>query len=399
MTRIYPLLLLLLSPAALLLAQTGAPALQSQAAVLLDAETATVLFTKNPDDEIPPASLTKLMTMHIALAEVAAGSATLDEIVPLPPESWAINQPPRSSLMLLAPGQQVTLHELLLGLAIPSGNDAAVAVALRFAPTVEDFVARMNEEAQRLSLAKTSFVEPSGVSEYNMTTASDFASFCQYYIKAHPKALSHYHSVAEFAYPKPHNVAPAYQNRPGTRVANNHNMLLGVVDGVDGLKTGYIDESGYNIALTALRGDTRLIALILGAPASYGGDKIRDDDGVALLEWGFSHYKTLRPVIDPIEPVRIWKGKQKYATLSPGEKLPFTLAIDRGEKLHVEVELPALFIAPFSKDDVAGTLILSDDKGELRRLPLVFTEEVKLGNLWTRLLDSMYLFFTALFPR
>ncbi|MDR0730140.1 MAG: serine hydrolase, partial [Treponema sp.] len=166
-----------------------APAIVSRAALLLDAETGTVLYEKNADEPIPPASLTKLMTAHIALREAAAGTISLDETMQPPRESWAINQPPRSSLMFLAAGQQVSLRELLLGLAVPSGNDAAVAVALRLAPTVADFVDIMNGEATRLGLHMTHFVEPSGISEHNLTTAREFARFCQYYLTLYPQAL------------------------------------------------------------------------------------------------------------------------------------------------------------------------------------------------------------------
>jgi D-alanyl-D-alanine carboxypeptidase (penicillin-binding protein 5/6) len=371
------------------------PLIRSRAAVLLDAETGTLLFSKSPDEEIPPASLTKLMTMHIALSEVAAGHASVDEVVPLPAESWAVNQPPRSSLMFLAQGQQTTLRELLLGLAIPSGNDAAVAVALRFAPSVNAFVGRMNAEAQSLGLSKTVFVEPSGVSEDNMTTALEFAVFCKYYLQLHPETLRDYHSVEEFAYPKRENVHESQRSRPDTIVQQNHNRLIGKM-GVDGLKTGYIDEAGYNIALTAKQGETRLIAVILGAPATYGGDKIRDQDGETLLEWGFSRYKTVRPVIGELPPVRVWKGRQKQAGLALTENTLFTAEVDRGNGLRYETELDSPIIAPCAKGGRAGDLVLYDNKGELRRIPLVFTEDVDTGGFWARLWDSILLFFRKL---
>ena len=138
------------------------PELISRAAVVMDAVTGTIVYHKNADDEIPPASLTKLMTTHLALREVAAGRASLDEIIIPPRESWAANQPPLSSLMRLANGHSLSLRELLLGMAIFSGNDAATAVALRFAPSVEDFTMMMTQEAAALGLAKTRFVDASG---------------------------------------------------------------------------------------------------------------------------------------------------------------------------------------------------------------------------------------------
>jgi D-alanyl-D-alanine carboxypeptidase (penicillin-binding protein 5/6) len=375
------------------------PDITSQAAVLMDAATGYVLYAKNGDTPIPPASLTKLMTFHIVFEEIAAGRASLDEIVELKPESWAVNQPPRSSLMHLAEGQIVSLRELLLGLAIPSGNDAAVAVALRFSPTVQDFVDRMNAEARRLGLKETRFVEPAGIDENNMTTAMEFTSFCRMYVNRHPDSLRDFHSVIELIYPQAANVTPEFRNRVGIWRQRNHNSLLTSFEGVDGLKTGYIDEAGYNTALTAARQDTRLIAVILGAPAAWGGDRIRDADGTNLLSWGFRHFKTLRPPEPNIPPVRLWKGARRWVQAVPTEPLPFTSFIDRGENLSWEIALEDSLIAPLPAGSAVGTLILSDNEGELRRISLITVADVAQGNIFKRVWDSLELFLRKVFAR
>jgi D-alanyl-D-alanine carboxypeptidase (penicillin-binding protein 5/6) len=310
--------------------------------------------------------------------------------------------------MFLAAGQRVTLRELLLGLAVPSGNDAAVAVALRFAPSVEAFVGKMNGEARSLGLEKTLFVEPSGISEYNFTTAMEFALFCREYLRMHPETLAEFHSTPEFAYPKAENVAEAYRANPGTIAQRNHNRLLDIVfpdgrkntnavEGVDGLKTGYIDEAGYNIALTAARGGTRLIAVILGAPASYRGERIRDEDGRNLLNWGFANFRTLRPVLAEMEPLRVWKGKTNYAGCAPGESLNFTARADRGEGLRWAEEYADPLSAPLPRGSEVGALVFSDSFGELRRVPVITTENVEQGGFFKRLVDSVRLFFRAVF--
>jgi D-alanyl-D-alanine carboxypeptidase (penicillin-binding protein 5/6) len=379
-------------------AAPGAPELGSRSAVLLDALTGAVLYEKNPDEEIPPASLTKLVTMRLVLRETQAGRADLDETVNLPDASWARNQPPRSSLMFLAPGQIVTLRDLMLGLAISSGNDAAVAVALRFAPTVEEFADMMNREADLLGLVNTHFVEPSGVSELNMTTAGEFAVFCRAYIGLHPETLTLFHSVASFSFPRPENVAPQYRDNPGTETQYNHNRLLGTVEGVDGLKTGYIDESGYNIALTAERNGTRLVAVILGAPAvPRAGERIRDEDGTALLSWAFDSFKTLRPVLAEPDPARIWKGAEKTVALAFAEPLPFTSRKNRGLRISSRTEFLDPLIAPLSAGSPAGKMIIYDSAGELRSIPLVTAEAVGRGNFFRRLRDSVVLFFRGIF--
>ena len=369
----------------------------SQSAVVMDAATGTVIFSKNPDDEIPPASLTKLMTMHLVFKEIDAGRASPDEVITPTRESWAVNQLPLSSLMYLAPGQKLSLRELLLGMAVFSGNDAAGAAALRFAPTVDDFVGMMNREAAALGLEKTRFADASGYSENNMTTAGEFARFCKIYLEAHPESLRDYHSVPEFAYPRPENVAEEYRANPNTRVQRNRNTLLGKVEGVDGFKTGFIFESGYNIALTAERNGTRFIAVILGAPADWGGDRIRDEDGKNLLEWAFANYRTVKPKPDAPQPVRVWKGRENFTGLVWGEPLDFTALAERGENLSWRFELTDPLIAPLPAGSKAGNLVLYDSLGELRRVPLLTARGVEQGGFLKRLLDSIRLFFRRFF--
>ena len=392
-------------PSLLIPLMATAPEIRSAAALLMDAETGTVLYAKNPDLEIPPASLTKLMTIHLVLK--ANGSAAgpdspatgpanrdrLDRRLELPPESWAIRQPPRSSLMFLGPGQTVTLREILLGLAVSSGNDAAVAAALSTAPTVGDFVRMMNDETRRLGLVRTRFVEPSGISEHNMTTAAEFAAFCRFYLGAHPESLAELHSVPEFAYPKPSNVAAAFRENPGTIVQGNRNALLGAFPGVDGLKTGYIDEAGYNIALTAERGGTRFIAVILGAPARPGGDRIRDEDGRRLLAWAFDRFRTIRPAAVAVEPARLWKGRLNYAELTLGAPPAFTAPADRGKEPRISTALRDPLVAPLKAGTPVGDLIISDGTGELRRIPLLTAASYEQGSIFKRLGDSIRLFF------
>jgi D-alanyl-D-alanine carboxypeptidase (penicillin-binding protein 5/6) len=371
----------------------GAPEIVSRAAVLLDAETGTVLYAKNPDEEISPASLTKLMTMHLALKEVDAGKASLDEIIPVRTESWALKQPPRSSLMFLAPGQIVTLREIMLGLAVSSGNDAAVAAALRLAPSVDDFAALMTTEARRMGLRKTRFTEPSGISEDNMTTAAEFAALCREYLRQHPRSLAEFHSVREFAYPQADNVAEAFRDNPMTIVQGNRNTLLRTFPGVDGLKTGYIDEAGYNIALTARRNDTRFIAVILGAPAHPGGDRIRDRDGERLLSWAFENFKTVRPEIKQPEPARLWKGKEKYIKLELADAPAFTAPVGRAHTLQFTEEIDHPLIAPLSAWYPVGWLVIADEGGELHRVRLITARAYQQGNIFKRAWDSIRLLF------
>jgi D-alanyl-D-alanine carboxypeptidase (penicillin-binding protein 5/6) len=372
---------------------SNAPEIVSTCAVLIDAQTGALLYSKNPDEEISPASLTKLMTMHLLMNEIEEGKASYDELIPITKESWAQSQPPRSSLMFLAPGQIVTLREIMLGLAISSGNDAAVAAALRLAPTMDDFAALMTAEARRMGLTVTRFTEASGISEFNMTTAAEFAHFCRQYIILHPQSLKDFHSVPVFPYPVAENVPQAYRGNVRTITQYNHNSLLRTFPGVDGLKTGYIDESGYNIALTAQRDNTRFIATIFGAPAEPGGSRIRDDDALRLLTWAFDNFRTVRPGIPWIENVRLWKGKLNSAEIQIAQITDFTAPFNRGYNLRYEMFIDKKLTAPLPAGALAGYYVIYDDYGEVNRVPLITQRSYEKGNIFKRFWHSIMLLF------
>jgi len=380
------------------------PALYARAAVLADAATGTVLYAKNPEEQIPPASLTKLMTTHVVLRESASGNIPLDRTAKLPPESWARNQPPRSSVMGLDSGQIVSLKELLLGLAVPSGNDAAVALALNFSPDIEAFALEMNKEAAMMGMRKTVFTEPSGISENNLTTALDFARFCAAYMRLHPEALREYHSVREFTYPRQENIPPGQSKYPAPVTFYHHISLLNRYKGADGLKTGYIDEAGYNLAVTAAREGTRFIAVILGVPAklgAYWGAKRRDADGEALLDWGFRHYRTLKVRYPELKPLRVWQGRENYVDIIPQNRIladiaGFTVEKHRGKRVFYEITLTENLRAPLPRNTRAGTITFSDESGELGHVSLLTARPVEEGGFPKKILDSIIMFFTGI---
>ncbi|MBO4629895.1 MAG: D-alanyl-D-alanine carboxypeptidase [Treponema sp.] len=277
----------------------------ADSAILIDVSNGQIIYEKNADKVIPPASMTKLFAMYVVEQEVAEGRLHYDDVIPLPPECWACNMPPHSSLMFLGKGQIVTLEELLLGLSICSGNDAAYALAYAVCGSMEEFVERMNKAALDAGLTHTHFVESSGYSEQNVTTAREMAAFCRLYIMEHPDSLKRFHSVPSFTYPKEKNMAPG--DRYGAQdwsnglpqtitmgiTQENTNPLLGRLTGCDGLKTGYIDESGYNLALTVARDGTRFLSVTMGGKGknTQEGQAGRVADGTALMETAFSIFR------------------------------------------------------------------------------------------------------------
>ncbi len=371
------------------------PLISARAAILMDAASGDILYEKNPDLPIPPASLTKLMTIHLAFREVEAGRLSLDDYIPILKEDCAPDLPYRSSLMFLEAGMRVRLRELLVGLAIPSGNDAALALARAISGSLEGFAMEMNAQAREMGLSSTVFVEPSGLSERNMTTARDFANFCRAYVREHPQALKELHSLSEIRFPLLEHMPPGYGGRERPIEQKNRNSLIFDYPGCDGLKTGYIDESGYNIALTAERGTTRFIAVLLGGPGSstVSGSVIRAENGKKLLDYGFDNFQTLRPQIVSLRPVRVWKGKRKNLELRPESELVFTARRDEAGKIVCDVIRDKEALAPISKGQEMGELVFSAEGRIVKRIKLVAVEDIPAANPLARLWDGIILFF------
>ncbi len=285
--------------------------LDARAAVLLDAATGSVLYAQNGDERLPPASLVKIIVVNELLNEVKAGRLSLDQDVPIPTAAWARNAPPHSSLMFLGPGQRASLADILAGLAVPSGNDAAVAAALLLEPTVEAFLARVNGKLAAGGYGATRLADASGYSDDNVTTAMEYARFSRGYLLAHPEAVRLFHSLREFSYPRPENMLGSH--RENTITQKSYNLLLSIMPEADGLKTGTTPAAGFNLAATAERGGRRLVAVILGA---RGDDRMSGHEKRAvlardLLEYGFTAFTLVKPELPaPGEALLYGSGKR-----------------------------------------------------------------------------------------
>lgn len=379
------------------------PVLNAKSAILIDSQTGTILFEKNSNLSIPPASMTKLMSLYVVYKKIGEGVVSKNEIIRISKNADFRSLPPHSSLMFLEEGQEVTIADLMLGMAVPSGNDAAIAIAERIAGSVEGFVRLMNQEAEKLGLNSIHFEDASGLSSENRVTAADFVQFCSEYINRFPEALDELHSVSSFTYPKEKNWKANGTSVYGPITQYNRNNLLTTYAPVDGLKTGYIDESGYNIALTATMNNNqkskrRLIAVILGGLGenSTEGSLLRAIDGINLLSYGFYNFRTIKSEIPTIESPKIWKGTKTELKIKYPE-IPFiTLPSDKAVILRVDVILPNNIIAPVKKDEVIGEIIQYADKEIIGKYNITAAEDIPKGNLFIRLLDSIKIFFLKL---
>lgn len=269
-------------------------------AILLDADSGRVLFQQDTDKSIPPASLAKVMAMFVALDAVRAGLTSLDAPVVVSAQAAAMG----GSRMHLKEGETVTLDDLLKGMAVSSGNDAATAVAEHLGGSVENFVAAMNAKAALLGMSQTVFVNPTGLpAKGQTTTAHDMAVMTREYLRAYPTALA-YHSQTRLV----HN---------GVRTRNK-NPLLQSCEGADGLKTGWIRASGYNLITTVKRGETRLVGVILGAKTP----DVRSRENLRLMEAGFTALEHSLTVSEALPRIVVPEPAPPPAAKKPAAKKP-----------------------------------------------------------------------------
>lgn len=307
------------------------PRLTAPIALLVELETGTVLYGKQEMVRHSPASLTKIMTLYSALQLYEQQGIGMEDTAQYSSDAWWQNAPPHSSLMFLSAGQHVSIGDLILGLLVSSGNDAAMAVAETSAGSMEAFIDHMNENASSLGLGQTVFVEPSGYSSENLTSARDLARLTQQYLLRWPWVIDRFHRVQSFTYPQERNLTE-HSDRTMVEITQyNRNGLLSWYPGITGLKTGYIDQSGYNIIASARRDGMHLAAIIMGIQADNSdiGSQMREADAAELLDWGFKEFYRARFQTGELRmPVR--RGEFDVVE-SPGQELSLILKNDGGE--------------------------------------------------------------------
>lgn len=356
------------------------PEIAARAYLLLDLSSGQELAAREADLAVPPASLTKLMTAYLVFDALRVGRLSLDQKLTV--SELARRQP--GSRMFLEAGMKVPVEDLIKGLLVQSGNDAAVTLAEGAAGSVERFVQQMNEQAQALGMTSTRFMSPTGLTaEGQQSTARDLALLATRLLRDFP-TRAHFHAIRKYRY-------------DGTPPANdsNRNLLLFRDPSVDGLKTGHTEAAGYCIIATAQRdfphlgpdgapGPRRLMAVVLGA----GSENARATEAQKLLNWGYAAFETVKlfeanqAVLTP----RVWKGSAAQVRLGRPQAVVVTVPTGLAGRLRTEAVRPEPLVAPLRKGQAVGVLKIYEGERTLSEVPLLALESVSeaglLGQAW-----------------
>ena len=349
------------------------PSVKATSYLLIDYDSGQVLADKDADMRVEPASLTKMMTAYVVLHELKAGTIKESDEVTVSEKAWRTP----GSRMFIEVGKKVPVGTLFKGMVIQSGNDASVALAEYIAGSEETFAELMNEQARRLGLNNTHFVNATGLPhEDHYTTAADLARIATALIREFPEHYGLY-SEKQFTY----NNITQY----------NRNKLLWRDKSVDGIKTGHTESAGYCLVTSAKRNGMRLISVVLGTDSENARAKISQ----SLLNYGFRFFEThkLYEAGQPITRARVWKGEQDQLPLGLGQDFYVTIPRGQYRKLKPVMELAARITAPVSRGQTLGTVAVTLADQTLASRPLLALDTVAEAGLWGRLVDGVQLMF------
>jgi D-alanyl-D-alanine carboxypeptidase (penicillin-binding protein 5/6) len=355
------------------LSAVPAPAVAAKAWITVDVTSGQVVASSNADMKIEPASLTKIMTAYVAFNALKEKRITLDQQANVSQIAWKT----RGSRMFIEPRKPVTVDELIKGVIIQSGNDASVALAEAVSGTESAFVSIMNEEARRMGMTNTVFMNTTGLPDpQHVTTVRDLATIARRMINDHPDYFPYY-AMREFTYNKIKQ--------------SNRNRLLWADPSVDGMKTGHTDAAGYCLVATAKRGDRRVITVLVGSDSMA----TRAEESLKLLNWTFQNFETVKLFDQTHAAVdaQVWQGKVDFTKLGVSEPLWVTVPRGKASEVKPITQHPDPLFAPLAKDERVGTLTLMLGDKLLLTRPLLVLNPVERAGFVGRTVDSVRLWF------
>ena len=329
----------------------------AQAAVLMDGLTGELLYEQNPHSKIPPASFVKVLSLYVIYDAIRSGQLKVEDMVTVSEKAWRT----QGSKMFIKVGDRVKVEDLLKGIAIASGNDACIAMAEHLSGSEDVFVSKMNEKAKRIEMKDSQFKNSHGMpADDQYTSAMDMAVLAQHYIADHPEALA-LHSTTEFEY-------------NGIK-QGNRNTLLQKNIGVDGLKTGHIEESGYHLVATAKRDGQRMIAVVMGCDKA----RKRAPETQKLLEYGFRNFSTVEAIKKDATfgPIKVKRGKLKEVSLAAAEVARVTVAKGKENTVSVIPQLPQIVMAPIQKGQPIAKVLVQKEGKTMKEINLLASSDVQ----------------------
>jgi len=350
-----------------------APQIKATSYILLDTQTNKVIVEYEADERNPPASLTKIMTTYLVEQMIQRGVVERSEKVPVSIKAWKAE----GSKMFIREGTEVDLMDLLRGVVIQSGNDASIALAEFVAGDETSFAQMMNEQAEKLGMLNSNFVNSTGLpDEGHYSSARDMALLTKDMIKRFPE---HYQLYSERAF-KFNNI-----EQP------NRNRLLRYDRSVDGVKTGYTKAAGYCLVASAERNGMRLISVVMGTE----NDDSRVRESQKLLTYGFRNFETstIYKESEIVKSAPLFYGMEEVISLGVSENVSVTIPRGSYEKLEAQIKVPKIIEAPVRKGDVLGELLLMMDEEAIYRTSVISLENYEQAGFFSRFSDYLELIF------
>ena len=351
--------------------------IKARSAILQDFLSGEILYEKEPNKSIYPASMTKIMTAIIAFDLIRSGDLSLDEKFLVSENAWRLSSAGYSSMFIMV-GDEVSVENLLKGIIIASGNDACVALAEGIAGTEDEFAIMMTAKAREIGMDNTNFANSSGINNTdNVSTVNDIMLMSNYLIKEFPEKYK-YFSEKEFTWDRT-------GGDPITQ--GNRNPLLYKNLGADGIKTGYLAVEKYSLASSVYRNGRRLISVASG----FDSKSDRSKESAKLLTWGLTTYDLIEIAKTdlPVDQVSVWQGKKDTVGVYVKESIYKTIPKARKKNLKVSIIYNGPIQAPIKKDDIVGKLKVSYKNKLIEEYDLFAFEEVKRLNVFSRLMRSI----------
>ena len=345
--------------------------------ILQDHLSGKILYEKEADGKIYPASMTKIMTAIVVFDLLKKGETSLDEEIIVSEKAWRMSQSGYSSMFIML-NDRVTVEELLKGIIIVSGNDACVALAEGLSGTEKDFVNLMNEKAREIGLQNTNFGNSSGINDVeNFSTVRDILKMSQYMIQNFPEYYSYFKDTSF-----------TWDRTGGDPITQgNRNPLLYKNIGVDGIKTGFLEVEKYSLAASMQVGKRRINAVASG----FKTKNSRSRESAKLLNWGLRKFDTIMVAKKnvPIQNLNVWLGKKNYVETVVDKDIYLTVPKRKKKSIKAIIEYNSPIEAPIKKGDILGTLNIYKEGELTEKVDLLSNENIKKANIFSRLFRSL----------